>query len=161
MLKIKIKEVKMALVRFNPVKDLLEMEREFSKLFNSFGRRFLDTNSKEELDNIVWMPLADISEDKDNFSIKMDIPGIKKDDVKISFSDGQLSISGERKEEKDSKDTTFHRVERTYGKFYRSFNLPQKIRYDQIEAVFNDGQLLVTIPKSEEAKPKEIEIKVK
>jgi HSP20 family protein len=151
----------MAIVRFNPVRDLLEMEREFNRLFNSFGRRFLDTNGKEELDNVVWMPLVDISEDKDNFSIKMDIPGIKKDDVKISFSDGQLSVSGERKEERESKDTTFHRVERTYGKFYRSFNLPQKIKHDQIEAVFNDGQLLITIPKSEEAKPKEIDIKIK
>jgi HSP20 family protein len=151
----------MALVRFNPMRDLLEVEREFNKLFNSFGRRFLDSDGKEELENVVWMPLSDITESKDSFSIKMDIPGIKKDDVKISYSDGQLSISGERKEEKESSDTTYHRVERTYGKFYRSFNLPQKIKYDQIEAVFNDGQLLITVPKSEEAKPKEIDIKVK
>ncbi len=150
----------MALVRFNPMRDLLEVEREFNKLFNSFGRRFLDTE-KEELENVVWMPLSDITENKDSFTIKMDIPGIKKDDVKISYSDGQLSISGERKEEKESTDTIYHRVERTYGKFFRSFNLPQKIKYDQIEAVFNDGQLLITVPKSEEAKPKEIDIKVK
>ncbi|MGE5798660.1 MAG: Hsp20/alpha crystallin family protein [Ignavibacteria bacterium] len=151
----------MALVRFNPMRDLLEVEREFNKLFNSFGRRFLDTNGKEDLENVVWMPLSDITENKDSFAIKMDIPGIKKNDVKISYSDGQLSISGERKEEKESSDTTYHRVERTYGKFFRSFNLPQKIKYDQIEAVFNDGQLLITVPKSEEAKPKEIDIKVK
>lgn len=151
----------MALVRFNPMRDLLEVEREFNKLFNSFGRRFLDTNGKEDLENVVWMPLSDITENKDSFTIKMDIPGIKKNDVKISYSDGQLSISGERKEEKESSDTTYHRVERTYGKFFRSFNLPQKIKYDQIEAVFNDGQLLITVPKSEEAKPKEIDIKVK
>jgi HSP20 family protein len=151
----------MALVRFNPMRDLLEVEREFNKLFNSFGRRFLDTNGKEELENVVWMPLSDITENKDSFAIKIDIPGIKKDDVKISYSDGQLSISGERKEEKESSDTTYHRMERTYGKFFRSFNLPQKIKYDQIEAVFNDGQLLITVPKSEEAKPKEIDIKVK
>jgi len=151
----------MALVRFNPMRDLLEVEREFNKLFNSFGRRFLDTNGKEELENVVWMPLSDITENKDSFTIEMDIPGIKKEDVKISYSDGQLSISGERKEEKESSDTTYHRMERTYGKFFRSFNLPQKIKYDQIEAVFNDGQLLITVPKSEEAKPKEIDIKVK
>lgn len=151
----------MALVRFNPMRDLLEAEREFNKLFNTFGRRFLDTNGKEELENVVWMPLADIIEDKDNFVINMDIPGLKKDDVKISFSDGQLSVSGERKEEKESKDTTFHRVERTYGKFYRSFSLPQKIKSDQIEASFSDGQLFITIPKAEEAKPKQIDIKIK
>ena len=151
----------MALVRFNPMRDLLEVEREFNKLFNSFGRRFLDTNEKEELENVVWMPLSDITENKDSFTIKVDVPGIKKDDVKISYSDSQLSISGERKEEIESSDTTYHRMERTYGKFFRSFNLPQKIKYDQIEAVFNDGQLLITVPKSEEAKPKEIDIKVK
>lgn len=151
----------MALVRFNPMRDLLEVEREFNKLFNSFGRRFLDSDGKEELENVVWMPLSDITENKDSFTIKMDIPGIKKDEVKISYTDGQLRISGERKEEKESTDTTYHRVERTYGKFYRSFNLPQKIKYDRIEAIFNDGQLLITVPKSEEAKPKEIDIKVK
>jgi HSP20 family protein len=116
----------MALVRFNPMRDLLEVEREFNKLFNSFGRRFLDTNEKEELENVVWMPLSDITENKDSFTIEMDIPGIKKDDVKISYSDGQLSISGERKEEKESNDTTYHRMERT-RKIFRSFNLPQKL----------------------------------
>ena len=77
-----------------------------------------------------------------------------------SFTDGQLSISGERLQEQESKDTKCHRIERTYGKYYRSFNLPNEIREDNIKAEFKDGQLTITIPKAEEVKPKQIEIKV-
>ncbi len=106
------------------------------------------------------MPLTDIVETKDNYVFKLDIPGVKKEDVKISFVNGTLSISGERKQEKESKDSRLHRIERTYGSYYRSFTLPQQIKEDKIEAEFKDGALTITVPKAEEAKPKEIEIKV-
>jgi HSP20 family protein len=106
------------------------------------------------------MPLTDIYEDKDNYKIKADLPGIKKNDVKISFSNGELSISGERIQEEESKDSRTHRVERVYGKYYRSFTLPKEIKEDKIKAEFKDGQLTITIPKAEEVKPKEIEISV-
>ena len=153
----------MALVRFSPERELLNVEREFNRLFKSFGNRFglNQENGNEEYENAVWTPLTDISEDTDNFKIKLDLPGINKNDVKIAFSDGQLTISGERKQEKETKDSKFHRVERAYGKYYRSFTLPQQIQEDKIEAEFRDGQLTITIPKAEEAKPKEIEVKVK
>jgi HSP20 family protein len=104
--------------------------------------------------------MTDIYEDNDNYRLKADLPGIKKEDVKISFSDGKLSISGEREQEQESKETKCHRVERTYGKYYRSFTLPKEIKEDKIKADFKDGQLTVTIPKAEEVKPKEIAIKV-
>lgn len=153
----------MAIVRFSPERELLNVEREFNRLFKSFGNRFglNQENGNEEYENAVWTPLTDISEDTDNFKIKLDLPGINKNDVKIAFSDGQLTISGERKQEKETKDSKFHRVERAYGKYYRSFTLPQQIQEDKIEAEFRDGQLIITIPKAEEAKPKEIEVKVK
>ncbi len=153
----------MALVRFSPERELLNVEREFNRLFKSFGNRFglNQENGNEEYENAVWTPLTDISEDTDNFKIKLDLPGINKSDVKIAFSDSQLTISGERKQEKETKDSKFHRVERAYGKYYRSFTLPQQIQEDKIEAEFRDGQLIITIPKAEEAKPKEIEVKVK
>ncbi len=153
----------MAIVRFSPERELLNVEREFNRLFKSFGNRFglNQENGNEEYENAVWTPLTDISEDTDNFKIKLDLPGINKNDVKIAFSDGQLTISGERKQEKETKDSKFHRVERAYGKYYRSFTLPQQIQEDKIEAEFRDGQLTITIPKAEEAKPKEIEVKVK
>lgn len=153
----------MTLIRWNPGRDLLDVEREFSKLFSSFNRRFGfdDTEStNEELENAVWSPLTDISEGKDQYVLKMDLPGVTKDGLKLSYEDGQLKISGERKQEKDEKDVKYHRIERTYGKYFRSFTLPKLIRAEKIEAEFRDGQLTVTIPKAEEAKPKELEIKV-
>lgn len=153
----------MAIIKWNPAKELLNVEREFNRFFNTFGRHFgiSDGNGDEELENSVWMPLTDIVEDKDNYILKLDLPGISKNDVKISYSDGQLMISGERKQEKESKDSRYHRLERSYGKYYRSFSLPQKIQEDKIDAEFKDGQLTIIVPKSEEVKPKELEIKVK
>jgi len=153
----------MAIVKWNPAKELLNVEREFNRFFNTFGRHFGISSGEidEEFENAVWMPLTDIIEDKDNYVLKLDLPGISKNDVKISYSDGQLMISGERKQEKESKDSKYHRVERSYGKYYRSFTLPQKIQEDKIDAEFKDGQLTITVPKSEEAKPKELDIKIK
>ncbi len=153
----------MTLVKFNPVRDLLNVEREFNRMFNSLGSRFGITHKgdlHEEYDNAVWMPLTDISEDNENFYLKADLPGIKKEDVKISYIDGNLSISGERVKEKETKENKFHRIERSYGKYYRSFNVPTEIKEDKIKAEFKDGQLTITIPKADEVKPKEIDIKV-
>jgi HSP20 family protein len=154
----------MAIVRWNPARELLSIEREFGRMFNNFEKRFGFGNGgdgNEEYENAVWSPLTDISENKDNYTLKLDLPGIDKKDVKISYSDGQLHVSGERKLEKEEKDSKYHRVERSYGKYYRSFTLPEKIKDSGIDAEFKDGQLIITVPKSEEAKPKELEIKVK
>lgn len=153
----------MTLVKWNPSKELLNVEREFNKLFNTFNRRFGfdDRATNEELENAVWSPLTDIAENKDQYILKMDLPGVSKENLKLSYSDGELIINGERKQEKEDKDSKYHRIERTYGKYFRSFSLPQTIQADKINAEFNDGQLTVTVPKSEEAKPKELEIKVK
>jgi len=132
-------------------------------MFKSFDDRFGFVKREEngdEYENAVWMPLTDVAEDNDNYYLKADLPGIKKDDVKISYTNGNLSISGERAQEKESKDKQYHRIERSYGKYYRSFRLPEKIKEDKINAEFKDGQLNVTIPKAEEVKPKEIAIKV-
>jgi len=149
----------MTFAKFNPVKDLLDVEREFNRIFNSMGNRF-EVTRDEEFDNAVWMPLTDIAEDNDNYYLKVDLPGIKKQDVKISYIDGNLSISGERVQDKEAKDKKIHRIERSYGKYYRSFNIPKEIKDDKIKAEFKDGQLTITIPKADEVKPKEIDIKV-
>lgn len=152
----------MALVKWNPAKELMNMEREFNKMLNSLSTRFgITTEADDELENAVWMPLTDILEEDDKYILNMDLPGIEKKDVKISYANGQLTVSGERKQEKEKKGTTYHRIERAFGKYYRSFNLPEKILEDKIEAEFKDGALTITIPKAEEARPKEIEVKVK
>ena len=153
----------MALVRYSPVRELMDFERQFNKMFNTLGSRFglTERNFDEEYENAVWMPLTDVFEDSENYFIKADLPGVKKDNVKISYTDGMLSISGERSQAKESKDTKFHRLERSFGRYYRSFNLPKEIKNDKIEAEFENGQLNVKIPKADEVKPKQIDIKVK
>lgn len=154
----------MAITKFNPTRELADFEREISRFFNSFGNRLGVTRKdedKEGYENAVWAPLTDISEDKDNYKLSIDLPGVKKDDVKISYNDGQITISGERKYEQEKKEEKYHRVERAFGKYFRSFSLPKEIQPENITAEFKDGSLTVTVPKAEEAKPKEIEIKVK
>jgi len=154
----------MSLIRYNPVRDLLSVEREFSRLFSDLEGRFSFPSKKtsdEEYENAVWMPLTDIYEDNDNYRLVLDLPGLTKSDVKLSYSNGELKISGERQQQKEEKEGKYHRVERTYGKFFRSFRLPEKIQEDKIEAEFKDGQLTVLIPKAEEIKPKELTITVK
>jgi len=153
----------MAIVRFNPVKDFLNVEREINRMFKSIDDRFgflKKENSDDEYENAVWIPLSDVYEDKDDYKITADLPGIKKEDVKISVSNGKLSISGERKQKEETKEAKYHRIERTFGKYYRSFTLPKEIKEDKIKAAFKDGQITVTIPKTEDVKPKEIAIKV-
>ncbi len=153
----------MTLTRWNPAREILGMEKEFSKLFDSFNNRFglKATRNDDELMNAVWSPLTDVIEDEEKYSLRLDLPGVKKEDVKITFVNGQLSISGERHSETEKKDATYHHVERSFGKYYRAFNLPEKIMEDKIDAEFNDGILNITIPKAEEAKPKQIEVKIK
>lgn len=148
----------MSLIRWNSGQDLLNFEKDFRRFFdqvNPFG----DKNTETDLyESSVWTPLTDILEDKDHYFIKCDLPGIKKEDVKIQFTNGKLSISGERQEEKEKKDRNYHRIERVTGKFFRSFQLPDLIHSDQITAEFENGQLTVVIPKSEAVKPKEIPV---
>lgn len=152
----------MALMRWNPERELLNVEREFSKLWNAFENRFgMKKDDDKEYENAVWSPMTDISEDDNNYYLQVDLPGVTKDDLKLNYQDGKLSISGERKEEREEKGKTYHRVERTFGKYYRQFNLPDTAIVDNIEAEFKEGQLKVVIPKSEEAKPKQLDIKIK
>jgi HSP20 family protein len=108
----------------------------------------------------VWAPPVNIAETEDNYTITAELPGLNKDDIKVTYQNGILTIQGERKEEKEDKNKDWHRVERVYGTFERSFRLPMPVRAEQIQAEFKDGVLTLTVPKAEEAKPKQIEVKV-
>jgi HSP20 family protein len=108
-----------------------------------------------------WAPRVDIVETEKEFIIKAEIPDVKKEEVKITVNNGVLSIQGERKQEKEEKGKKFHRVERNYGGFTRSFTLPDNVDETKVEATFKDGMLKLQIPKSEKSKPKEIEVKIK
>lgn len=107
-----------------------------------------------------WAPALDVHEDKDSFVIRTELPGLKREDIEVSLQDGALIISGERKEEKVEADVEVHRQERYYGKFQRALTLPEPVAADKVKADYKDGVLTVTLPKTEEAKPKKIDVSV-
>ncbi|MDH7516144.1 MAG: Hsp20/alpha crystallin family protein [Bacteroidota bacterium] len=145
----------MMLTRWNPLNEMLNLQREMDRLFNFVTPR---SRRDEDYDSAVWMPVVDISEDNDQYILHFDLPGIDKKDVKMSFADNTLTVSGERKEATEKKDVTCHRIERVYGKFYRSFTFPSAVNAEKISATYKDGVLTVTVPKAEEVKPKQITI---
>lgn len=107
-----------------------------------------------------WNPALDVHQDKDHVFVKCELPGLKKEEIDISLHDGTLSISGERKRETEAKDGESFRSERYFGKFHRSIALPTAVDSRAVKAVYQDGILTVTLPKSEEAKPKQIAVSV-
>ncbi len=147
----------MAIVRWKPFRDMVSIQDEMNKLFDDFfGRPVARTDWTEG----VWSPSVDVSEDKDNVVIKAEMPGMNKDDVKISIQDNVLTLKGEKRQEKEEKDKNYHRIERSYGSFCRSFQLPTSVKSDKIKANYKDGVLSVMLPKTEEVKPKEIPISI-
>jgi HSP20 family protein len=108
----------------------------------------------------AWEPMVDISETPESYLVTAELPGVTKDDVNINYEDGVLTIRGEKKQEKEEKRKNYHRVERSFGAFERSFRVPARVLVDKIEAKFKDGILNLMLPKAEEARPKEIPIKI-
>ena len=107
-----------------------------------------------------WTPAVDLFEDKDNFVVRAELPGMKKEDIDLSLHDGSLSISGERKSEEKYQDAEAYRSERFFGRFQRTISFPASVAVEKTKAQYKDGVLTVTLPKTEEAKPKQIEVKV-
>ena len=107
-----------------------------------------------------WAPAVDLYEDKDNFTVKAELPGMKRDEIDISFQDGTLAISGERKCEEKNGDAETYRSERFFGRFHRTLTLPKPVQSEKVKATYKDGILTVVLPKTEEAKPKQIEVSV-
>ncbi len=151
----------MSIIKYNPVNergmlsDLFNVQKEMSKMLSNFFTD--DDETFSGLQN--WYPSADIAESKDAYMVKVELPGVTKEDVKTTLQENVLTIQGEKKQEKETKETNYHRLERTYGSFSRSFRLPSLIKADKIDANYKDGVLTIVLPKSEEAKSKEIEIK--
>ena len=137
--------------------------REMESVFDRYTRALSlpRSGSQEVMATGDWAPRVDIAETDKEFSIKAEIPEVKKEDVKVTIDDGILTLRGERTQEKEKKDKKFHRIERFYGSFTRSFVLPENVDGSKIEASFKDGMLNLQIPKTEEIKQKAIEIKVK
>ncbi len=148
----------MDIMKWDPFRDMVSMRDEIDRLFDGFIGRL---PGRREVAEGVWIPLIDLEETKDDFVVRAEIPGMKKEDVKISLTGDKLRISGERTREKEEKGKTFHRMERAYGRFERILTIPAEIDASKVKASYKEGLLEVKLPKTERVKPKEIGIDVK
>lgn len=148
----------MALVRWDPFRELEDMSERLNRVFARPAARV--SNGKEALTVADWMPTVDISETDGEYLIKAELPEVKKEDVKVTVEDGVLTLQGERRQEKEEKGKKFHRVERSYGSFVRSFTLPESVDDGGVKAEYKDGVLALHLPKTERVKPKAIDVKV-
>lgn len=179
----------MAIIRFNPMNEVLNLQREMDRLVDRFFP--VAPRAEDDARSAVWRPIVDVHEDENSYTIDAELPGMTKDQVKIAFQDGVLSISGERSYEYEEKPTgesagngngngngngrsseaidgrvsverrgrTVHRMERFYGRFHRTFNFPTAVNADDISATFDNGVLKVVVPKAEQVKPRQISIR--
>jgi HSP20 family protein len=147
------------LIRYRePFQQLERMGREMDRLWDSFFEDRPTVRGREWMGD--WLPSLDLSETKNEFVVKAEVPGMTAKDIDISLNGGVLSIRGEKKQEREEKEENYHFVERTYGSFNRSIRLPGGVHSDKIKASYKDGVLKVTLPKSEEGKRREVKIKV-
>lgn len=131
----------------------------FDRLFTEAFNDFLAPIATEEVSNRRFLPAVDIRETSEALSLYVELPGLTKEDVQITLENNVLTLSGERKFEKDTKEENYHRMERAYGTFTRSFTLPANVQTDKVDASFKDGVLTVSLPKSDQSKPRKIAIK--
>jgi HSP20 family protein len=147
----------MALIRWDPFRDLLTLQDRMNRLFEDSVTR--GKVYEESLTSGIWSPPVDIYETGDVIVMKAELAGLNKSDVSIEIKESTLILRGERKFEKDIKEENYHRIERSYGSFSRTFSLPQTVDSSKVTATFKDGLLEIVIPKTKEARPKQIEIK--
>jgi len=153
-----------ALSHWDPLRELsqLELGNRLERFFQRpFSRLLTGNGEKEAMTLTEWVPVVDISEDDKEYLVKAELPDLKKEEVKVVVENGELTLSGERKFQKEEKGKKYHRIERSYGSFLRSFTLPAGVNAEKVSADFKDGVLEVHLPKDEQAKPKTIEVKVR
>lgn len=149
----------MAIVRFEPFRDLFTIQDRMNRLFNEAFRGARESDEDWALGG-SWAPAVDILEQEGNIVLKAELPGVDPKDVDIRVENNTLTLRGERRFDSEVKREDYHRVERSYGAFARSFSLPSMVNTEKIQAEYKDGILKVTLPKKEEAKPKQIAISV-
>ena len=137
--------------------DLGHLQTQLNRIFEPFAR--FAAQDDEDLVSGTWVPPVDVAETQEKIVVRAEVPGLKQEDIQIEFENGLLTIRGERKIEK-SEGMTWHRVERVYGNFSRSFTLPRTVDPERIAASYREGILEIDVPKKEEAKPKNIRIAV-
>ncbi len=147
------------LMKWDPLREFRDVTSRLSDIVNR-GVRPAGDGEREDLTTADWLPVVDITEDEAGYHIEAELPGVKKEDLKVSVENGVLSIRGERKFEREETSDKVHRVERSYGSFLRTFRVPEDADGAEVNAKFKDGLLSVVLPKAEEAKPKQIEVQV-
>ena len=147
----------MALVRWEPVRELSSLQNDMNRLFNTF---FDTTSTSNGATPRRWVPAMDLVETDDHFVLKADLPGLSEDDVQIDVEDNVLTVSGERKAEHEDTREGYVRVERSYGAFRRSLTLPEGVEAEAVSASFENGVLEIRIPKPEQRKPRRVAIQV-
>ncbi len=150
----------MALVRWEPFQDLLAIQERMNRLFDETLQRNR-SRDEEDFSAGLWSPPVDIYETENEIVLKAELPEIDQKDIEIKVEDNTLTVRGERKFEQETKKENYHRIERAYGKFSRSFSLPNTIDQEKIKATYKDGILKLVMPKKEETKPKQITVEVK
>ena len=144
----------MAITRWDPFREVVAMQNRMNNLFRGMNEE------EAPLTTASFVPAVDIYEDKDKVVLKLEVPGIEQKDLHVSVEENTLTVKGERKFETDEKQENFHRIERSYGSFYRAFTLPTTVDAENIKADYKAGVLKLELKKKPEAQPKQIEVKV-
>lgn len=140
-----------------PIQDLFSIHNDINRFFDQWYR---PVRYRADGENLDWAPVVDILEADEHVEIRAEIPGLSEKDVQVSVTDDVLTLKGEKTQETEDKDQKYHRVERSYGRFQRSFTLPANLDPEDIKAKFTHGVLTVSIPKVKEVEPKEVQISV-
>ena len=145
----------MAITRWDPFRDVLALQNRMNSIFQEFNRGDGDVMS-----TAAFVPPVDVYEDEHKVVLKLEVPGMKESDLDIQLENNVLTVKGERKFEKEEKEENFHRIERRYGSFYRSFTIPSTVNADSVKANYDAGVLKIELEKRAEAKPKQIKVQV-
>jgi HSP20 family protein len=147
----------MAIIRWDPFREVLTLQNRLNSLFQDYGR---GQNDNDLVSTAAFVPPVDIYEDEHKIVLKLEVPGLKQEDLDIQLENNTLTVKGERKFEKEEKEENFHRIERRYGSFFRSFTVPNTVNPEGVKASYDAGVLRVELEKRAEAKPKQIKVQV-
>jgi HSP20 family protein len=143
----------MAITRWDPFREMNTLQQGLNRLFSDFGR-----GENELMTSGTFVPAVDIYEDQNHVTLKMEVPGVREEDLDVQLENNTLTVRGERKFEKDEKEENFHRIERRYGSFSRSFVLPNTVDGENVNASYDNGILTIRLAKRAEAKPRQIKL---
>jgi len=142
------------ITRIDPFRELSTLQDRFNSLFENFA----EANGKDQLAAGSFIPPVDVYEDEHSLVLKLEVPGMNEEDLNVSLENTTLTVSGERKFEKEEKEENFHRIERRYGSFARTFRLPNTVNAENVDAAYDKGILKITLGKRAEAKPRQIKV---